>query len=57
MIANTPTVRKVLLELDLPKSSLYETARPHGDIGTLFTETDKTKYKASVRNALLPSTI
>lgn len=51
IFANTSAVRKILLELDLPKSLIYQKSRVHADIGTLFTERDKTKYKTSVRRS------
>ncbi|KAE9365295.1 cytochrome P450, partial [Stipitochalara longipes BDJ] len=49
LFANKFAIRKMLLEIDLPKAPIYDAMRVHRDNATLFTETDKAAYKVSRR--------
>lgn len=49
IFADRDAIQKIIVEEDFRKSAAYERLRDKPDIATLFTETDKTKYKPAVR--------
>lgn len=48
MFRDKASVQKILVEDDLVKSPIYEAIRPHPNVTSLITETDKTLYKQKV---------
>jgi len=48
MFAGKDSIQKILVEVDLKKAPFYETAREDTNVASLFTETDKVKYKHKV---------
>ncbi|KAH9207521.1 cytochrome P450 [Leptodontidium sp. 2 PMI_412] len=49
MFRDKASVQKILVEDDLVKSPIYEAIRPHPNVTSLITETDKTLYKQKRR--------
>ncbi|KAL9113019.1 MAG: hypothetical protein Q9227_002884 [Pyrenula ochraceoflavens] len=45
MVFDRDTIRKVVIDWDLPKSLLYNQFKIDGDVSTLFTERDKVLYR------------
>jgi hypothetical protein len=48
IVASKDGIRKILVDVDLPKAYVYKTTRENKDIGTLFSEIDKAVYKEKV---------
>jgi len=48
MFAGKDSIQKIIVETDLKKAPFYESAREDVNVASLFTETDKVKYKHKV---------